>query len=65
MTTDTRCTSMVPMQSGWYRCTYETGDGHTEHHYNYFRSLTKREREIYKLPLPDDDDDYDSDGALD
>lgn len=42
---ETRCTSMMPMEGGMYRCIMESRDGHTEHQYNYFRSLTKQERE--------------------
>ena len=41
---ETRCTSMQPLSSGMYRCVLELRDGHTEHQYNYFRSLTKQEK---------------------
>jgi hypothetical protein len=44
-TRETRCGSMTPMRTGMYRCIMERGDGHTEHQYNYFRALTKQEKE--------------------
>jgi len=42
---DTRCGALMPMESGMYRCIMESRDGHTEHQFNYFRSLTKQEKE--------------------
>jgi hypothetical protein len=38
---------MHPMPSGIYRCVYESGDGHTEHHYNFFRAFTEEEKKAY------------------
>lgn len=42
-----RCTSAVPRDSGWYRCVLETGDHHTEHHYNYYGAITIEDRKKY------------------
>jgi hypothetical protein len=44
---DTRCSALAPMEGGMYRCILESRDGHTEHQYNWFRSLTKQEQEQY------------------
>jgi hypothetical protein len=68
MSEDTRCTHMVPMRTGMYRCTLESnygpeGKNHTEHQYNYYRKLT--DEEFNKYFKPDEDDDYDSDCSLD
>lgn len=40
-----RCTSTAVANLGVYRCVFELGDGHTEHHYNYYRAFTKEEKE--------------------
>lgn len=50
---DTRCRALAPMPSGMYRCTEETGDGHTEHRFNYYRKLTPEEQQKLFPPDPD------------
>lgn len=42
---DSRCGAMMPMESGMYRCILEARDGHTEHQFNYFRAMTKQEKD--------------------
>lgn len=55
MEQDTRCTSLMPMKSGMYRCMYENRDGHTEHQYNYYRKLTDEEYEKWIKPYESND----------
>lgn len=49
----TRCNAQAIQPSGVYRCTYEAFDGHTEHHFNFFRNLTKEERAKYYPGTPE------------
>ena len=42
---DSRCGALMAMEDGMYRCILEACNGHTEHQFNYFRSLTKQEQE--------------------
>ena len=38
-----RCISRVARNDGVYRCIFESGDGHTEHQYNFYRRMTPGE----------------------